>query len=151
MRAASIIFCSAALCLILTNCGQNTQNGTSNSAATDTQLLQLAPPYNTANYANGRRVFAQCTACHNLGNASRHRVGPNLGGIFTRTAGSAQGFTYSQALMDADFVWTPDQLEEWLYDPEGFLPGNRMQFLGVARAQDRTDLIAYLLVETAAD
>lgn len=132
--------------LLLVGCG-----GDPVPPGPDTRLAALPAPYNTADYANGRSTFRLCTACHRLGSDTQHRVGPNLSGVFGREAGVALGFRYSQALQDAEFVWTPERLDEWLRDPEYFLPGNNMRFLGVDDPQDRIDLIAYLLVETAID
>lgn len=96
------------------------------------------------NTDKGRRVFNRCKACHNLTAADRTRLGPNLDALFGRTAGTAANYKYSRALKDAGFVWTERNLDDWLTKPNTFLPGNKMQFAGVRREQDRKDLIAYL-------
>lgn len=75
-------------------------------------------------------------------------LGPNLHGIFGTEAGTRPGFDYSEILRQSDFVWTPRALDAWLAQPSRFLPGNRMSFIGIANADDRADLIAWLL-ETA--
>jgi cytochrome c len=67
------------------------------------------------------------------------------------TAGQRDGFAYSPALAEANFVWTPRALDAWLAQPGRFLPGNSMSFAGVFNPQDRNNLIAYLLEATAAD
>ncbi|MGB5630702.1 MAG: hypothetical protein WBM57_15145, partial [Woeseiaceae bacterium] len=64
--------------------------------------------------------------------------------------GKRDGFEYSDAMRNADFVWTPEALNAWLAQPGRFLPGNRMTFAGVLQQEDRNDLIAYLLEVTAA-
>jgi len=64
--------------------------------------------------------------------------------------GTREEFNYSQALQDADFIWTPDKLNEWLTKPKDFLPDNKMAFVGLNREQDRINLIAYLIQETQA-
>lgn len=112
-------------------------------------LDELPPPYNGADYANGRKVFAQCRTCHTLVAGAPNQVGPNLHGVFGRTAGTAAGFNYSAAVKGAGFVWQAEQLDQWLTDPKGFLPGNRMAFAGVKDADNRRDVIAYLKIETA--
>jgi cytochrome c len=118
-------------------------------ADTDAVLEAFGAPYTQANLSHGAELWASCQACHSLKADEAHRVGPNLHGLFGRHAGAAEGFRYSEALDSAGFVWTPDQLDAWLSNPRGFLPGNRMTFSGLRQAEDRRDLIAYLAVETA--
>lgn len=113
------------------------------------RIAALSAPYNEANYEAGRRVFAQCRSCHTIDEGAGNRVGPNLHGVFGREIGSAAGFTYSQAVQDANFMWNAEQLDHWLQNPQTFLPGNRMAFAGVRDETQRRDLIAYLMVETA--
>lgn len=134
-----------------------TETATPTAAATPTpaaadedaiDLSALPAPYNTADYDQGRRQFAKCRACHLIDAEGGHRVGPNLNGIFQRKSGVAEGFKYSDALAEADFDWTPEQLDQWLANPKQFLPGNRMVFAGIAKQEQRENLIAYLLVET---
>ena len=113
------------------------------------RVAALPAPYNQADYDAGRRVFAQCRACHTLTEGGGNRVGPNLYGMFGREIGAAPGFNYSAAVQRADFVWDGAQLEHWLENPRTFLPGNRMAFAGVRDETQRRDLIAYLMVESA--
>jgi cytochrome c len=96
------------------------------------------------NKEKGKRLFNRCRACHNLTAAPRTRVGPNLDNIFGRKSGTAEGFRYSKALLESDFTWTEQKLDEWLTQPRAFLPGNKMAFAGLRKEQDRKDLIAYL-------
>jgi cytochrome c len=92
----------------------------------------------------GAQAFGACAACHTL-EPGVHRTGPSLAGVFGRKAGTAEGFPrYSNALKSADLVWREDTLNGFLADPQAFLPGNRMTFLGIADAQARADVIAYL-------
>ena len=39
-------------------------------------------------------------------------------------------------------------MDQWLNDPRGFLPGNKMAFAGVRDETDRRDLIGWLKLET---
>jgi cytochrome c len=121
------------------------------TAARQAAIAALPAPYNTANFEAGQRVFAQCRSCHVIEAGAPHRVGPNLHGVFGREIGSAPGFTYSQAAQDANFTWDAAQLDNWLANPQTFLPGNRMAFAGVRNETQRRDLIAYLMVEAAED
>lgn len=119
------------------------------SEAERAALLESLPaPYSEADPDNGRRVFARCRSCHTLPEGGPNLTGPNLWAVFGRQAGSLQGYNYSPALRNADFIWTAEQLDEWLNNPRDFLPGNKMSFAGVRDEQDRRDLIAWLKIET---
>jgi cytochrome c len=147
--------------LLLVACGEPSAPAASPTAAGQTEapavsseemqarIAALPAPYNEASYEGGRRVFAQCRSCHTIDAGAGNRVGPNLHGVFGREIGTAAGFTYSQAVQDADFVWDADQLDHWLANPQTFLPGNRMAFAGVRDETARRDVIAYLMAETA--
>lgn len=93
----------------------------------------------------GRKVFYRCRSCHRLSAKAAQLLGPPLGRLFGRRAGSLPQYgRYSAALKSAGFAWTEEKLDAWLQDPNGFLPGNRMSFAGIRSTQDRRDLIAYL-------
>lgn len=131
---------------------------TTKSAMTDessnkieVSFASLPSPYNDANYDNGKRVYRLCVSCHLLNKDGGHRVGPNLHRIIGRKAGTVEGFRFSRVVMDSDIVWTPEKIDEWLSNPRSFLPGNRMSFSGVRRPQDRQDVIAYIMLESAKD
>ncbi len=108
----------------------------------------LPAPYNTADYARGRRTWKLCQSCHITAEGGGNLVGPNLHGLFGREAGTLEGFAYSPALQEADFIWTPDKVDHWLENPRTFLPGNRMTFAGVRKPDDRLAVVAYLMSET---
>ena len=108
----------------------------------------LPAPYNTADYARGRRTWKLCQSCHITAEGGGNLVGPNLHGLFGREAGTLEGFAYSPALQEADFIWTPDKVDHWLENPRTFLPGNRMTFAGVRKPDDRLAVVVYLMSET---
>jgi cytochrome c oxidase assembly protein Cox11 len=91
--------------------------------------------------AAGRELFATvCGACHSL---DRNKVGPALGGLVGREAGSAAGYPYSAALAHAHIVWDAATLDAWLANPGKFIPGATMP-MAVPDAVRRHDIIAYL-------
>ena len=112
------------------------------------EFAALPAPYNTANYAAGRRTWKLCQSCHVTAEGGGNLVGPNLHGLFGRQVASVPDFDYSPALKSETFVWSPERLEEWLANPRGFVPGNRMSFSGVRKPEDRLAVIAYLMLET---
>ncbi|HCS25901.1 MAG TPA: adenylate cyclase [Spongiibacteraceae bacterium] len=93
----------------------------------------------------GQLAFGPCRTCHYPEKVVGHNNGPSLWNIFNKKVGSQAGFDYySDALKNADFVWTPALMDIWLADPQKFLPGNMMMSLGIPDAQDRADVIEYL-------
>jgi cytochrome c len=93
--------------------------------------------------ARGQARFLDCAACHKL-EAGANNVGPSLHGIFARKAGEIADFRYSPAMKRSGIVWTPETLEKFISDPQTMVPANRMPYAGMASADDRADLIAYL-------
>jgi cytochrome c len=92
----------------------------------------------------GKRVFAQCSACHTVVKG-KNGLGPSLYGVVGRKAGTAEGFkNYSPAMQKSDIVWTEENLAKYLKDPKGFIPGNRMIFAGLKKDEDIANVIAYI-------
>lgn len=90
---------------------------------------------------HGQELFSErCTACHSI---DRNKTGPMLGGVVGRKAGSALGYHYSPALESAGLIWSTDNLDLWLADPEKFVRGARMP-VRVLDAVSRRDIVAYL-------
>ena len=92
----------------------------------------------------GETVFKRtCAACHTV-EPGKNKVGPSLAGIVGRPAGTVDGFKYSDPMGNSGLTWTEENLDKYLADPKGFLPGNRMAFAGVKKDEDRKAVIDYL-------
>lgn len=100
----------------------------------------------SADFARGESAFRQCSTCHQYA-AERNAGGPHLVGIVGRPVGSVENWRYSDALQEADGIWTPERLNAWLTNPDEYLPGNRMSYPGVRSEQDRIDIIAFLAAQ----
>lgn len=93
--------------------------------------------------AAGEKVYNKCKACHAL-EAGTNKVGPSLAGIVGRTAGTVDGFKYSDAMAGSGITWDDANLDAYLADPKGFMPGNKMTFPGLKKEEDRANVIAFL-------
>ena len=96
------------------------------------------------NAARGERMYRACVACHSL-EPNRNMTGPSLAEVWNRKAGSLASFPrYSPVLKASGIVWNDDTLDEWIKDPQHFIPGNTMTFPGIKDARQRADLLAFL-------
>jgi cytochrome c len=83
---------------------------------------------------------SRCIGCHSL---DSNRTGPAHRGVFGRLAAVVPGYDYSPALKASGLIWTKENLDLWLTDPEKLVPGQKMGY-SVTDARDRSDLVAYL-------
>ena len=97
--------------------------------------------------AAGETVFKKCAACHAVGEGAKNKVGPMMNGLIGRTAGTAEGFKYSPAMIAAGeggLVWNAETIASYLKDPKGFVPKNKMAFAGLKKDDEIANVIAYL-------
>ena len=75
----------------------------------------------------------------------RQSPGPKLKQHHGRKAGSLPSFGDPSAMKGADFVWDKEKLDSFIAKPDEVVPGNNMKpYGGLASAEDRTKLIAFL-------
>lgn len=107
-------------------------------------VIGAASPAAAQDAAKGEKDFMVCRACHQIGPTAKNAVGPVLNGVVGRTAGTFPGFKYSEANKESGLVWTPEELDKYLTDPQKVVPKTLMIFPGLKDQQKRTDVIAYL-------
>ncbi len=98
----------------------------------------------TASIEKGMTAAKKCASCHTFDKGGPNRVGPNLFGIVGEPKGEGRGFNFSAAMKAKGGTWTFDDLNKFLANPKGFVPGTAMGFAGISRDTERADLIAYL-------
>ena len=97
--------------------------------------------------AAGEKVFRKCSACHQVGDGAKNRVGPQLNAVVGRTVGGLEGYAYSGTLQEAGekgMVWNEEPLAAFLADPRSYMKGTKMAFSGLRKETDRQAVVEYL-------
>jgi cytochrome c len=130
----NILFCAAAACLI---------------------ALGSASAFADGDAEKGKKVYKKCKVCHSF-EPGKNGQGPSLHGIFGRTAGTAEGFKFSDAMKASGIVWSEETINAYVENPKTYIPKNKMAFPGIKakksysdekkakKAKQRADLIAYI-------
>ena len=107
--------------------------------------IPLAVRLARASVDKGKQIAKQCEACHTLGKGDPNRIGPNLWDIVGNERGKDRhGFNFSSAMKKKGGKWTFEELDKFLPDPRGYIPGTAMTFAGIKDDQQRADVIDYL-------
>lgn len=164
MRRLVVTAIALSLAASLAGCGksqtqsqdQSAQSGASEQAQAAPTMEEmkkiqasLPAPYNTADLANGEAKFQMCTSCHSIAPGGPNMTGPHLHGVVGRKAGSVPDYNYSDAVKNAGFTWDAAHLDKWIAGPRDVFPTTKMTFVGLKDPKDRTDVIAYLMVNSA--
>jgi cytochrome c len=108
-------------------------------------LAALPHPANAVgDPAAGEKVFQKCRACHQIGETARNAVGPKLNGLFGRSAGSIEGYSYSPANKNSGITWDELTFRDYIRAPQAKIPSTKMVFPGLKSGQKIDDTLAFL-------
>ena len=93
------------------------------------------------NKVSGEKVFKRCVSCHSF---TKTKIGPPLGNIFDKKAGSVIGFKYSKPMKSSDIIWNDCTLDKFLKKPRKHIKGTKMMFSGLKKKSHREAVIKYL-------
>ncbi|MBI1170850.1 c-type cytochrome [bacterium] len=116
--------------------------GTTAAGATAAAEPTYADVSATADAAAGEKIFGKCKSCHSV--EGKNMTGPHLNGVVGRNRASVDGFVYSDAMASKHDPWTPEEIFTFIKAPKEYVPGTKMGFAGLASAQDRANVVAYL-------
>ncbi len=94
--------------------------------------------------AAGEVLFKKCAICHDVSKGGPNKIGPNLWGALGRDVGKHEGFAYSDAIGKHGGHWGYQELSEFLTAPAKYAKGTKMAFVGLAKPEERANMIAYL-------
>lgn len=138
--------------VLLTACGgdnsaaPNTNAASSSATSAPAAVQQIAQ--DVSPLERGAQLYKRCQSCHTLEQDGRHKVGPNMWALYGSTAGTKEGFAYSKAMSESGVIWNDETLSAYIENPRQYMPGNRMSYAGLRKAEDREAVLAYIKAET---
>lgn len=133
--------------------GVKEEASTSAAPAKPAEVPPIAPLLAKANVEAGKATFKQCQVCHTDEKGGPNRIGPNLWGVVGRKKASEPGFSYSEAMKkfaetSKPDVWTFEEINKFISNPREHVPGTKMTFVGLKKAEDRANVLAYLRTQS---
>jgi cytochrome c len=121
------------------------ESGAKEGAAAPVPAEPIEKLLQTASVDRGAAAAKVCQTCHTFEKGGPNRVGPNLYNIVDDKKGEGRnGFNFSSAMKAKGGTWTFDDLNQFLTNPKGFVPGTAMGFAGIQKDSQRADVIDYL-------
>jgi cytochrome c len=114
------------------------------AAAAPAEVPPITPLLAKADLAAGEASAKKCAACHTFDKGGPNRIGPNLFDVVGRKPAATPGFAYSKPMTTVSEEWNYEHLNKFLANPKAVVPGTKMAFAGISKADERAALIAWL-------
>ena len=114
------------------------------AAAKPAAIEPVGPLLAKADVDHGAQIARQCMACHNFAKGGPNMVGPNLWGVVGGPHDHKADYSYSDAMKKFPGNWDYEEINNFIDHPQVYVPGTKMGFAGLKKAQDRADVIAWL-------
>ena len=115
------------------------------ASAAPAELPAIGPKLKDASVDRGKTLFQQqCFTCHTSDKGGANKVGPNLWNIVDAKKAATAGFSFSSAMQAKGGEWTYENINNFIFKPTAYVRGTKMAFAGLAKEQDRADVIAFL-------
>jgi cytochrome c len=114
------------------------------AAAKPAAIEPVGPLLAKADVDHGAQIARQCMACHNFAKGGPNMVGPNLYGVVGGPHDHKADYSYSDAMKNFPGKWDYESINKFIEHPQVVVPGTKMGFAGLKKAQDRADVIAWL-------
>jgi len=128
------------------------EDATTEEAATEEPAAAEGPSFEAllvqAAANPSERSFNKCKICHTVDEGGANRVGPNLYDVVGGAVAS-RDYAYSSAMSSHGGTWDYAALDAFLASPGTVVPGTKMSFAGLPKAEDRAAVIAYLRAQSS--
>lgn len=131
--------------------GYEIAGAVSEAVVADAEAAEPAKPVDISTFMAaadakaGEVLSKKCAICHDFTKGGANKIGPALYGIAGADIGKhAPGFAYSPAMAAHGGHWDDQTLSEFLTAPAKYIKGTKMAFVGLAKPEDRANMIAYL-------
>ena len=98
----------------------------------------------SADAAKGQSSAKKCLACHVFEKGGPNKIGPVLYDTVGHQKAGHAGFNDSAAMKGKGGTWTSEDLDAFLANPKGYVPGTIMAFAGVTNPVERANILAYM-------
>jgi cytochrome c len=118
------------------------------TTAKPAEIEPVTPLLAKADADHGATLARQCMACHNFAKGGPNMVGPNLWGVVGGPHDHKADYSYSDAMQKFPGKWDYESINKFIEKPTAYVPGTKMGFAGLKKAQDRADVIAWLRMQS---